>query len=72
MRLPGSDQALIQSLLDSGQHSLNSLAREINVHRNTLVRILKGDCQAGPQTKNRLMSYYILLHQDSMSWQNAV
>lgn len=63
MQLPGSDQDLIQSLLDGGQHSLSSLAREVHVHRNTLVRILKGNCQAALQTRHRLMAYYFMVKQ---------
>ncbi len=66
MQLPASDQALIQLILDSSQHSLNSLARELNLHRNTLMRILKGECQATQQTSSRLLAYYMAMHPDGM------
>ncbi|MCD6055997.1 MAG: hypothetical protein K0R12_959 [Gammaproteobacteria bacterium] len=59
MQLPASDQALIQLLLDSEQYSLNSLARELDIHRNTLVRILHGTCQATHRTSSRLLAFYV-------------
>ena len=59
MRLPVSDRALINLLLDSKQYNLTSLARELNLHRNTLARVLDGSSCATHKTSMRLLGFYL-------------
>ena len=59
MQLPNNDQEMINATLQLGDHSINSLAKAVSLHRNTITRILKGHCKATRQTRLRLLSYYI-------------
>lgn len=59
MRVPVSDQALVQLLLESKRYTLTSLARELDLHRNTLARILDGSSQATHKTSMCLLGFYL-------------